>query len=117
MMDSILAIDVGTQSLKACVIDPELNLLERQQVSYVPQVKSRDRVELDAELLWDALVQACRRLKHRDRLKAMIFSTLCPSLLPLDKEGTPLHPIILHLDRPAGARRHLGHQPVVDQGP
>jgi sugar (pentulose or hexulose) kinase len=99
MMDSILAIDVGTQSLKACVIDPELNLLERQQMPYVPQVKSRDRVELDAVLLWDALVQACRGLKHRDRLKAMTFSTLCPSLLPLDNEGTPLYPIILHLDR------------------
>lgn len=98
-MDSILAIDVGTQSLRACVIDPELLELERQQVPYAPQVLSRDKVEIDAQILWDALVQACRKLKYRDRVKVITFSTLCPSLLPMDGIGDPLRPIILHLDR------------------
>jgi len=98
-MDSILAIDVGTQSLRACIIDPELSELERQQVPYTPRVISRDKVEIDAEILWDALVQACSRLKHRDRVKVITFSTLCPSLLPMDVNGNPLRPIILHLDR------------------
>lgn len=98
-MDSILAIDVGTQSLRACVIDPELSVLERQQVSYTPQVISRDKVEIDAEILWDALVQACNKLKFKDRVKVITFSTLCPSLLPMDVNGNPLRPIILHLDR------------------
>jgi len=98
-MDCILAIDVGTQSLRACVIDPELSELERQQVPYTPQVISRDKVEIDAEILWDALVQACSKLQHRDRVNVITFSTLCPSLLPMDADGNPLHPIILHLDR------------------
>jgi sugar (pentulose or hexulose) kinase len=98
-MDSILAIDVGTQSLRACIIDSELSVLERQQLHYTPQVISRDKVEIDAEILWDALVQACRKLKHRDRVKVITFSTLCPSLLPMDVNGNPLRPIILHLDR------------------
>ena len=98
-MDSILAIDVGTQSLRACIIDPELSELERQQVPYTPRVISRDKIEIDAEILWDALVQACSRLKHRDRVKVITFSTLCPSLLPMDVNGNPLRPIILHLDR------------------
>ena len=98
-MDSILAIDVGTQSLRACIIDPDLTLLERQQISYTPRVISRDKVEIDAGILWDALVQACRQLKHRDRVKVVTFSTLCPSLLPMDGNGDPLRPIILHLDR------------------
>jgi xylulokinase len=98
-MDCILAIDVGTQSLRACIIDSQLSVLERQQIAYAPQVTSRDRVEIDAEILWDALVQACRKLKQRNRVKAVSFSTLCPSLLPMDAEGNALHPIILHLDR------------------
>ena len=107
-MDCILAIDVGTQSLRACVIDTELSVIERQQISYAPQVKSRDRVEIDAEILWDALVQACRKLKQKNRVDAVTLSTLCPSLLPLDADGSPLHPIILHLDHtrtraPAGS--------------
>ena len=98
-MDSILAIDVGTQSLRACVIDPELSELEKQQVPYTPQVISRDKIEIDAEILWDALVQACSKLKFRDRVKVITFSTLCPSLLAMDVNGDPLRPIILHLDR------------------
>jgi xylulokinase len=98
-MDAILAIDVGTQSLRACIIDTGLSMLERQQIHYAPQVKSRDRVEIDAEILWDALVQACGGLKHKAGVKAITLSTLCPSLLPMDADGHPLHPIILHLDR------------------
>ena len=98
-MDSILAIDVGTQSLRACIIDSELSVLERQQVHYTPQVISRVKVEIDAEILWDALVQACSKLKLKDRVSVVTFSTLCPSLIPMDADGHPLRPIILHLDR------------------
>ncbi|MEJ2170608.1 MAG: FGGY family carbohydrate kinase [Desulfobacterales bacterium] len=98
-MDCILAIDVGTQSLRACIMDSELSVLERQQVHYTPRVLSRDKVEIEAEILWDALVEACRKLVHRNRVQVITFSTLCPSLLPMDAAGTPLRPIILHLDR------------------
>ena len=98
-MNRILAIDVGTQSLRACIIDAGLSVIERQQIYYAPQVKSRDRVEIDAEVLWDALIQACRKLKQKNTVQAITLSTLCPSLLPMDAEGNPLHPVILHLDR------------------
>jgi len=37
-------------------------------VHYTPQVISRDKVEIDAKILWDALVQACRKLKLKEVL-------------------------------------------------
>jgi len=98
-MDSILAIDVGTQSLRACILDSALSVLERQQVPYTPEVISRDKVEIQAEVLWDALVQACRKLELKSRVSVVTFSTLCPSLIAMDAAGRPLRPIILHLDR------------------
>ncbi len=98
-MDCILAIDVGTQSLRACIMDSKLSVLARQQVHYTPRVISRDKVEIDAEILWEALVQACRKLTHKDRVQVITLSTLCPSLLPMNAAGNPLRPIILHLDR------------------
>ena len=98
-MDCILAIDVGTQSLRACILDSELSVLERQQVPYTPQVISRDKVEIDAEILWDALVAACSKLKLKSRVSVVTFSTLCPSLIAMDAAGRPQRPIILHLDR------------------
>lgn len=98
-MDCILAIDIGTQSLRAGIIDKELTLIELQKVSYSPQVISRDKVEMDPEVLWNALIQACRLLRQKERIGAIVLSSLCPSLLPMDAAGNALHPIILHLDR------------------
>lgn len=97
--DCILAVDVGTQSLRACILKPDLTLLERRKVPYTPQMKSGNRVEIDAEILWNALIEARGKLTHRNRVHVISFSTLCPSLVPMDKNGNPLHPMILHMDR------------------
>lgn len=98
-MDCILAIDIGTQSLKAGIVDAELNILERQQVQVSTSVKHGGWVEMDAEELWEGLVRACSRLTMRERVRGLVFSTLCPSLLPIDQDGEPLYSIILHQDR------------------
>ena len=98
-LNRILAIDVGTQSLRVGVVDRDLRVLEKQQVSYTPQVISRNRVEIDPEVLWNAFVEACKQLVHGKDVEGVSFSTLCPSLVPMDAEGHPLAPMILHLDR------------------
>jgi len=98
-VNRILAVDVGTQSLRACIVDRDLITLEKQQISYVPQVKAKNRVEIDADVLWKAFTNACVQLKHGKGMEAISFSTLCPSLVPMDADGNPLAPMILHLDR------------------
>ena len=95
----IMAVDVGTQSLRACTLASDLSVLEKEKVAYVPQMKSGNRVEIDAEIFWKALTEACSKLKHRNRVGVISFSTLCPSLIPMDQNGDPLHPVILHMDR------------------
>ncbi|NWF92735.1 MAG: hypothetical protein HXY46_07445 [Syntrophaceae bacterium] len=99
MLNRILAIDVGTQSLRACLLDRNLVTLEREQVSYTPQARGKNFVEIEAGVLWNAFVEACRQLRMAKEAQAISFSTLCPSLLPMDGDGNPLWPIILHLDR------------------
>ena len=101
-MDAILAVDIGTQSLKVGILDDQLNLLERQQRPLTIQVSKGHHAEMDGEEIWSALVTACNGLKQRDRIGAVVFSTLCPSLVPMDGAGRPLHPVILHLDRRSG---------------
>jgi xylulokinase len=98
-LNKILAIDVGTQSLRAGVVDSDLRVIEKQQVTYTPQVVSKNRVEIDPEVLWNAFIEACRQLAQRKDVEGISFSTLCPSLVPMDAEGHPLAPMILHLDR------------------
>lgn len=98
-VNRILAVDVGTQSLRVGVVDPDFRVLEKQQVSYAPQVISKNRVEIDPEVLWDAFVEACRQLVQGKDVEGICFSTLCPSLATMDADGLSLAPMILHLDR------------------
>ena len=98
-MNRILAIDVGTQSLRACVFKRDFSALEKQQISYAPQVKAKNWVEINAEVLWNAFIKACGQLRAAKEVEGISFSTLCPSLVPMDADGNPLAPMILHLDR------------------
>ncbi len=102
-MDSLLAVDIGTQSLKVGIVDASLTVVERCQVPLAVRISNTTFAEMDGEQIWSALVSACRGLKQRGRARAVVFSTLCPSLVPLDGSGSPLHPVILHLDRRSGA--------------
>lgn len=101
-MDCILAVDVGTQSLKVGIVDSSLTVVERLAVSVATSVKHGDWVEMDAEELWSALITACNGLRRKERIGGIVFSTLCPSLVPISSEGKPLHSIILHQDRRSG---------------
>lgn len=114
-MDCILAVDVGTQSLKVGVLDQSLTVLERQAVSVATSVKHGDWVEMDAEELWAALVTACNGLKMKDRVVGMVFSTLCPSLVPISAEGKPLYSIILHQDRRSGEQARWALEQVGEE--
>jgi xylulokinase len=59
-----------------------------------------DHVELDFELLWRQAAAAVRELGDgARRARAIGLSVLCPGLVPLDGEGVPLRPAIIHLDR------------------
>ena len=98
-MDCILSVDVGTQSLKACAVDLQYRIIEKQQIHYSPEVKKDNHVEIDTAVLWNAFVKACRGLRNCGNIRAVSFATLCPSIVPLDSKGNPLRPLILHLDR------------------
>jgi sugar (pentulose or hexulose) kinase len=97
--ERILAVDVGTQSLRASVMDRSYRTLETARVSYFPRVLPGNRVEIDAETLWRAFIQACSELTPAQPMDGVSFSTLCPSLLAMDCDGNPLTPLILHMDR------------------
>ena len=73
-MDQILAIDIGTQSLRAGILDGQLNILERQQVPLSVRVSRGTHAEMDGEEIWSALVAACNRLDLRNRVEAVVLS-------------------------------------------
>ena len=95
---NLLAVDVGTQSLKVSVYNNSLECLERYKSPYQPMTHSGNCVEIDAEVFWNAFKSVCKQLVTKE-FSGIVFSTLCPSLLLMDANGKPLSPVILHLDR------------------
>ena len=61
--DLILAIDNGTQSVRALLFDPHGNLLAKSRVPIEPYFSTAPGLaEQDPEVFWQALCQACQGL-------------------------------------------------------
>jgi sugar (pentulose or hexulose) kinase len=112
--DCILAVDIGTQSIKVGIFDRELNLLERTACDVSIKIPKAHHAEMDAEDIWSAVITACRGLKHKKRVVAMSCSSQL-AFLPMDGSGDPLHPVILHLDRRSGKQAEWAMERVGEE--
>ncbi len=112
--DLILAIDNGTQSLKAILFDTTGQLLAKEAVAFVPYYSEQPAwAEQDPQVFWQALVEACQRLwQHpdidRDRVAGVALTTQRGSVVNVDKNGRPLRPAMMWLDQ----RKTYGLAPI-----
>ena len=100
-----LAIDNGTQSLRALIFDAKGNLLVKSRQVFQPYVSPQPGwAEQDPEVFWEALCTACRQLWAKEpRLKARLvgvaLTTQRATVVCLDNLGRPLRPAIHWLDQ------------------
>ena len=110
----LLAIDNGTQSLKALVFDLEGNLLAKELVPFTPYFSDQPTwAEQDPDIFWEAMCTACQRLWQQDRdyrkgLAGVALTTQRATVINVDKNGKPLRPAMLWLDQ----RKTHGLPPV-----
>ena len=112
--DKILAIDNGTQSVRALLFDLKGNLLAKSRVpieSYSTPAPGLS--EQDPLIFWKDVCEACQRLwKNKNVIKESIagvtLTTQRSTLINLDKDGQPLRPAITWMDQ----RRTPGLKPV-----
>ena len=110
----LLAIDNGTQSLKALVFDARGNLIAREQVFFTPYFSSRPGwAEQDPHVFWQALCRATQRIFSvhgidTSRIAGVAVTTQRGTVVNVDRDGNPLRPAILWLDQ----RRCHGLPPV-----
>jgi sugar (pentulose or hexulose) kinase len=103
--DRVLAIDVGTQSVRAMVVDPQGRLLATAKVPIEPYLPGPPGVcEQDADLYWRAIGEACTRLwdraeARRDALAGVALTTQRSTVVITDRHGDPLRPAMVWLDR------------------
>lgn len=113
--DLLLAIDNGTQSLKALVFDPEGRLVAMETVSFTPPYVSQHPgwAEQDPDVFWQTLCRACQGLWHqnrvdKERIAGVALTTQRGTLINVDSKGIPLRPAIHWLDQ----RKTHGQRPI-----
>jgi sugar (pentulose or hexulose) kinase len=113
MPENLLAIDNGTQSVRALVFDPRGNLLYKSRVPFEPYFSPMPGwAEQDPEVFWKAVCEACQKLwaqgADKSSLAAVALTTQRGTVINLDKNGKPMRPAILWLDQ----RRAEGQKPI-----
>jgi len=119
--DIILAIDNGTQSVRALLFDLQGNLLAKSRIPLEAYYANQPGwAEQDPDYYWDCLCQACLQLWEqpevkgsagsglRERLAGVTLTCQRSTVVNIDQAGRPLRPAIVWLDQ----RRTLGLKPV-----
>jgi sugar (pentulose or hexulose) kinase len=103
--DNVLAIDVGTQSVRALVFDPRGELVAQSRIPVEPYVSPQPGwAEQDAELYWGAIGDACAGLwadgaVRSDAIAGLTLTTQRATVVVTDADGRPLRPAIVWLDQ------------------
>jgi sugar (pentulose or hexulose) kinase len=113
MPENILAIDNGTQSVRALLFDPRGNLLAKHRVPIESYYSTAPGLaEQDPEVFWQAVCEACQGLwaqgVDRSSIAAVSLTTQRSTVINVDVNGKPLRPAIVWLDQ----RRTEGLKPV-----
>jgi len=104
-MDTILAIDNGTQSVRAMLIDPHGNLLFKAKIDIEPYFSVHPGwAEQQPEYFWENVCHACHDLwrlcgKLKNDIKGVVVTTQRNTMINLDKNGRSLRPAIHWLDQ------------------
>src|SRR5664280_1345324 len=101
----IIAIDSGTQSIRAVLFDRHGNEIAIEQAEYEPFFSPEPGwAEQDTEDYWSKLCQVCRKLMakisidHR-KIGGIGMTSQRNTVIPMDRDGNALRPGIIWLDQ------------------
>jgi sugar (pentulose or hexulose) kinase len=102
----VLTIDLGTQSVRAVIIDKTGNILHKTQHKYEKPYYSLQPgwAEQKPEVYWGGVCDVTNRLKTEaqdlwDNIIAVTITTIRDTCLCVNKDGKPLRDIIVWLDK------------------
>ncbi len=101
----LLAIDNGTQSVRALLFDVQGNLAAKSQVFLQPYFSTHPGwAEHDADGYWQAVCEACQQLWRataieKSQVTGVAVTTQRGTVVNLDHDGVPLRPAITWLDQ------------------
>lgn len=112
MKDLLLAIDLGTQSVRALLFDLQGNLHGRVQQAFTDYRREQPGwMTHDGEAFWQAAAGCCRQLmaehdaeRVAQRVAGLSVTTQRGSIVPMAEDGRCLAPAIIWLDQRRAAK-------------
>jgi xylulokinase len=100
---ALLGLDIGTSACKGLLLSEEGRELANAHKEYSLTFPGKGRVELDPELVWQAVQEVIRTLslfaeQEHDPIRALSFSVSGDEALPVDASGAVLYPCIMAMD-------------------
>ena len=103
--EHLLAIDVGTQSIRALLFTPDGELTAKHQIKITPYVSPEPGwAEQDPDYYWENLTRACKELwasapVGADEVAGVSLTCQRATMINLDQHGRPLRPAMVWLDQ------------------
>lgn len=100
---ALLGLDVGTSACKGLALSVEGREIANARREYALTFPGKGRVELDPELVWQAVQDVIRILalaaeQERDPVRALCLSVSGDEAVPVDASGASLYPCIMAMD-------------------
>lgn len=119
----LLAVDVGTQSTRAALVDTAGTVVDLVKIPIEPYFSTRPGwAEQHAEVYWGVLCRALRKIVERSaardateagRIAALAIGTQRGTYVNVDRDGTPLRPAIVWPDQRKASTEGLIPNPLV----
>jgi xylulokinase len=99
----VISHDVGTSSVKTALVSNEGKVVAHHTTAYPCQYPKPGWVEQRPEAYWKGVVENTRSIVDQGKVDllqivGMVFSTQAMGIIPIDKDGNPLHANITWVD-------------------
>lgn len=103
-MNYSIAVDIGTTTVKAILFGEGPSVVAEASREYATMHPKPSWAEQDPDAWWHGTAESIRRLLEKsgvnpEDIRVISVSSQSPAVLPVDKEGKPLRPALIWMDR------------------
>lgn len=107
-MSCVLAVDVGTTTMKMAVVRNGREVIDSASSSYPMDIREGGFYDIDTSYWWNAFLACCKKFHpFLDAIQAISFSVSTPGATVLGHDGEALTPAVLFLDGRSGKEAQI----------